>query len=229
VTTAAQVRKLVQPLLDSNPDLAWIGRQIYLRPARHFARTILIDRLLDPVGFRPQWAVAHLFECRTTFPLAWGEWLSKKSEKMPGSWRIYDPHVSAQLTETIESDALPILRAMRTLEDYLTYVAGSSSRHQLYEWATAKIVLDVALGDLEAARLLCAQNLASWSRERPHHSESKKTELRKLCELCALLQCDNRAGLARLLHEWEAQSVKNLKIERIWEPTPFPLELQTAK
>jgi hypothetical protein len=39
----------------------------------------------------------------------------------------------------------------------------------------------------------------------------------------------DRAGLARLLHSWEAETVKNFKIEHLWEPTPFPLELQMAK
>jgi hypothetical protein len=43
-------------------------------------------------------------------------------------------------------------------------------------------------------------------------------------ELCAKLAEDDRAGLARLLHEWEAYTVKNFKIEQLWEPTPFPLE-----
>ena len=229
MTTAAQVRKLVQPLLDSNRDLAWVGRQIYLNPVRHFGRTILIDRILDPDGFRPQWAVLHLFQLRTSFSLSWGEWLSKPSGEMRGSWLMYDPDVAAQLIEAIERNALPTLRAIQTLDDYLAYVSVNYFRHQLYEWPTAKIVLDVALGNLEAARLLCAQNLDSWSIERPHHTESKKAELRRLCGLCALLQQDDRAGLVRLLHEWEAQSVKNLKIEHLWEPAPFPLELQSTK
>jgi hypothetical protein len=35
----------------------------------------------------------------------------------------------------------------------------------------------------------------------------------------------DRAGLARLLHEWEAYTVKNFKIEHLGEPTPFPLKL----
>jgi hypothetical protein len=92
--------------------------------------------------------------------------------------------------------------------------------------ATAKIVLDVALGDLEEARKLCGQNVDSWSVEWSHHGEDKKAELRRLCQLGALLQQDDRTGLVRLLHGWEAQSVKNLKIEHLWEPTSFPLELQ---
>ncbi len=43
-------------------------------------------------------------------------------------------------------------------------------------------------------------------------------------ELCPLIAANDRPGLARLLHGYEAQSVKNLKLEKFWEPTPFPIE-----
>ena len=43
--------------------------------------------------------------------------------------------------------------------------------------------------------------------------------------LCPLVAANDRTGLAKLLHSYEAQSVKNLKIEKFWEPTPFPIEL----
>jgi hypothetical protein len=43
--------------------------------------------------------------------------------------------------------------------------------------------------------------------------------------LCAALAANDRAGLAKLLHEWEALTVKNLRIEHLWQPTAFPLEL----
>ena len=43
-------------------------------------------------------------------------------------------------------------------------------------------------------------------------------------ELCPLIAANDRPGLARLLHAYEAQSVKNLKLEQFWEPTPFPIE-----
>lgn len=39
-----------------------------------------------------------------------------------------------------------------------------------------------------------------------------------------LVVSSNKATLARMLHEWEAQAAKREKLEGIWEPTPFPLE-----
>jgi hypothetical protein len=59
----------------------------------------------------------------------------------------------------------------------------------------------------------------------PAFNISDRAENRRLRELCAKLADDDRAGLARLLHEWEAYTVKNFKIEHLWEPTPLPLEL----
>lgn len=44
----------------------------------------------------------------------------------------------------------------------------------------------------------------------------------------ARLAENDRTGLARVLHEWEAYTVKSFKIEHLWEPTPFPLELPDA-
>jgi hypothetical protein len=29
------------------------------------------------------------------------------------------------------------------------------------------------------------------------------------------------------LHKHEAESVKRLKLDKLWEPTPFPIELQS--
>ena len=62
--------------------------------------------------------------------------------------------------------------------------------------------------------------------DQPDFDEDGKAKYRRLRELCAKLAEDDRAGLAGLLHEWEVYTVKNFKIEHLWEPTPFPLELE---
>lgn len=227
MTTAAQVKKLVQPLLDQNSDLAWVGRKIYLKPVYHFARAILIDRILDPDGFQPQSGAAHLFDVWDGLPLNWSEWLRKKSGPMPGSWQMQDPDVGRMLIETIEADALPYLRAMTSLDDYLAHTSRFGGRDLLVK-PTARIIVDVAMGDLEKARHTWESQRELWSVDKPSYDEEDKAMLRRLRQVGALLGADDRIGLARLLHTWEAQTVKNLKIEHLWEPTPFPLELQAS-
>jgi hypothetical protein len=67
MTTTAQVRKLVQPILARKPDLALVDRWIFIKPVHRFARTILIGRSSSVDEIVPQWAVMHLFEVRSSF------------------------------------------------------------------------------------------------------------------------------------------------------------------
>jgi hypothetical protein len=228
MTTAAQVKKLVRPLLERHSDLALVGRWILVKPVQHFARGIRIGSLLDPEKFRPQWAVVHLFEQRRFFPLNWGEWLYNEPSPRPGSWKISDPDISAALIRQIEQRALPALRAIGTLDDYLSFVSQHYFRHQLFDWPDCRLIVEVALGDLAAARTTCRDNLHLWSSDRPVIDEEAREEHRRLREFCALVAAGDRVALAKTLHEWEAISVKNLKIAHLWEATPFPLEMQTA-
>ena len=227
MTTAAQVKKIVQPLLEQHSDLALVGRWIYVKPVHHFARAVLIDRMLNSENFRPRWAVVHLFEAQNFFPLDWGEWLYNELSPTPGSWKITDANISQALIDQIERHALPQLRAIKTLDDYLAFVARHMFGPKLFDWSHCRIIVDVALGDLEAARAISEQNIQRWSNwsDDPDLDEDGKAKFRRVGELCAKLAEDDRAGLARLLHEWEAYTVKNFKIEHLWEPTPFPLEL----
>ncbi|MGA8989933.1 MAG: hypothetical protein WB500_06050 [Rhodoplanes sp.] len=225
MTTAAQVKKMVQPLLARHTDLALVGRWIYVKPVHHFARAILIDRTAYAEEFEPQWAVIHLFQARKTFSLNWGEFLANERSRRRGLWFMSDPDVEASLIEALEQQALPKLRAIETLDDYLAFVARHMFGPKLFDWPQCRIIVDVALGKLDSARSICKENLPRWSVDRPNYDEDDKAENRRLRELCAKLAEDDRTGLARLLHEWEAYTVKNFKIEHLWEPTPFPLEM----
>jgi hypothetical protein len=139
-----------------------------------------------------------------------------------------DPDIGLALIREIEAHALPALRAIRTLDDYLSFVSQHYFRHHLFEWPECRIIVEVALGDLEAARATAKANLATWSRNQPDHDDETREKYRQLRKLCACLAAGEREALAQLLHDWEALTVKNLKIEHLWEQTPFPLELRAG-
>jgi hypothetical protein len=130
------------------------------------------------------------------------------------------------VTAGIERNVLPRLRAMTTLDDYLAFVAQSQFRHHLFDWPSDKVIVDLALGNLDAARAICLENAESWSRDHPQYDDVDRAKYRGLVKLSEFLAAGDRSGLARILHDWEAFTVKNLKIEHLWERTPFPLELQ---
>jgi hypothetical protein len=222
MTTEGQVKKLVKPLIERHADLALVGRWIFVKPVNHFARAFLIDRTSDSDRFRPRWAVLHLFELRQSFSLDWGELLYNETSSRPGLWSLSQPGIGADLIREIEH-ALPTLRAMKTLDAYLSFVSQHYFRHQLYDWPQCRIIVEVALGDLDAAQATGKTSLALWSLPQVETEVGEKYQ--RLCALHAAVVAGDRAELVRMLHEWEALTVRNLKIEHLWQPTPFPLEL----
>lgn len=85
-------------------------------------------------------------------------------------------------------------------------------------------MFDVALGNLDAAREIAAKHRHIWASPPLQFKLQERERAQRLTMLVGLLDAGDRAGLAALLHEWEATTVKNLKIEHLWERTPFPLE-----
>jgi hypothetical protein len=226
MTTAAFVKRLVKPLLERHADLALVGRWIFVKPVHHFARGILIGPTPNPKSFSLEWAAVHLFEPRRTFPLNWGgyafDWSAPPPENLDD---LPEAEKSTIVNAAIERNMLPELRAMRTFNDYLAFVAQSEFRHQLFDSPSAKVIVDIALGNLDTARAICRDNVQRWPLDNPGYDDDDRAKYRGLLNLCALLTTGDRSGLARILHDWEAFTVRNFKIEHLWERTPFPLEL----
>ncbi len=173
----------------------------------------------------PRWAVAHLFEVRGSISLSWGGYVySHDSNAVENFWDQENEEISRSLISEIDRNALPVLRAMTTLDDYLAFVSASDFRSQLFDWPQRKIIVDVALGDLDAARATCNQEIEYWRVGHAAQDDDDRAEFARLRELCARLMADDRPSLVQLLHDWETLTVKNLKIEHLWERTPFPLE-----
>jgi hypothetical protein len=222
MTTLRQIKKLVQPLLAQHTDLVLFGQIIFVKPVRHVLRGILIDRTGEAIRFRPRWAVVPLCAPTQHFYLNWGAMLYK-----PGLWEWSDPSIAAALVDVVERDALPILRSVESLDDFVAF--ASKERFPLnyfHGFHLKRVAVEAACGDLAAARATCAEltrGRTLWSQPWLRESFDQVTK-----PLCPLLAADDRPGLVRLLREWEAYSVRQLKLETIWEPTPFPIELQAT-
>src|SRR5262249_1701302 len=89
-----------------------------------------------------------------------------------------------------------------------TYV-GSHVFNERYVFA--------AQGNVEASLAACTELAAGY----PTSPATK--------DLLPRLAGGDRQGVAHLLDGWEADSVKRLKLEEFWEPTPFPIELSAGR
>jgi hypothetical protein len=229
MTTAAQVRKLVKPLLARHPDLALVGRMIVVPPVRHILRAIHIDRTGDSCRFKPKWLVIHLFERSQRVWLNLGGDIYKPRptswhRESPNLWWIDDPASPEVLVEAVEAAVLPRLAVLDVFENYYAHLT-SVEHHTYHLRPYQRVIVEAARGRLDEVRTICRDELSKW----PDDTYGKRPEeidiIRLPKMICPLAAADNRAGIAALLHEWEATTVKNLKIEHLWQPTPFPLEL----
>jgi hypothetical protein len=207
MTTVAQVKQVVQPLLQRNPDLTLVGRLVVMKPVHHILRGVLISRSLDPKSFVPNWSAVFLFEPNARFHLFWGT-------RMRGIWDLGVPDLPEKLADAIEREALPVLRSIITIDDFVGFARGAWTED-------LKPYVDVARGDLEAAQSMCdffasLNGCFGLSQDEFEHIVQN---------LCPLIAANDRRGLARTLRKYEAESVKRLKLEKFWEPTPFPIEM----
>lgn len=222
MTTVAQVRRVVQPLLQRNSDLALIGRLIVIKPIHHLLCGVYVDRSLDPLSFVPTWSVKLLSDLQKSFGFLWGERVRGRS----GSWKTTDPDLSSAMCEAIEQEALAPMRSIKTFDDFIKLTSKlRAPRRHLDLYPIARLTVDIARGDLVAAEVIC-KYLKTKEGKAEYFYMQERYE-RAVQELGPLVAANDRVGLANLLHSYEAQSVKNLMLEKYWEPSPFPIELES--
>jgi hypothetical protein len=223
LTTLRQVKKVVAPLLERHADLVLIGTDIVLRPVHHILRAIVIDQTGEADRFNPRWALTALFRKLDHFPLGLGGRLFRPGS---GLWLLSDPDISQVLVDVVERDALPRLRALGTLPQFLAFALPSEPKMLKFYWDT-RFRFALALGDLDTVRALPADEPEDDAAVEMlnQHADGLGSRLR---EQGARISSDDRAALARFLHEEEAYSVAKLKVGHVWQSTPFPLELHAG-
>jgi hypothetical protein len=225
MTTIAQLKRAVQPLLDRNPDLALVGRMVIIKPIHHILRGIIFGRAIYAEQLDPNWAVIFLFEPSDSLSTNWGERVYDRR----GTWKFTDhDDLPAEMYKAIEEQALPLLRPIKTIDDFVGFATKERFRHthlDLYEHR--KIFVDIARGDLDSARSICEYMATNRAKRRYLPMKMYEEYDRITKELCPLVAANDRPGLARLLHKYEEGSVRAMKLEKCWEPTPFPIEMKS--
>ena len=222
MSTVAQVRKVAAPLLRNNPDLALVGRFVVLKPVTHILRFVMLDNTSGKDAFRPRWAVAPLFYFDAMVNLRWGEMLYGGESRL---WLATADGIDLALLAKCEDVALPILRAIKTVDDFAAFASKPPAWvTPLHEFPALKIYVDAARGDRAAAMAQCAYfaNDNATRRYAQHKMQADLDVIRN--RLCPLILAGDIAGIAAFLHEMELAAVRRLKLEKVWQRTPFPIE-----
>lgn len=219
MTTAAQAKRLLQPLLVANPDLSLVGRLLAVRPVDHILRGVFLDATSDRNEFRPVWGAAFLFYPGAAFDFTW---TTEIYSGIGRRWLIASEGVEDALCGAINREALPLLRQVKTIDDFVSFAAKERFPHTWLDgYPYRRALIDVARGDFEAANSLC--EFMADRRSRSSFWAEQYDPV--LIHVWPHIKRTNKAALAKILREWEFEAVKREKLESIWEPTPFPFEL----
>lgn len=222
MATAAELRRFFQPLLEQHPDFVRVGRYALITPIRHIVRGIYPMSTSQRDYPRPIWFAGPLFGPDLHINTNAHEWLWPGK---PTLWKFSDPEAPMDLCEQVEAVALPLIRPVNDVETFFHFAMRDNLFFgaPLYWNKLNKIVIDAARGDFEAADASAA---GFWSAEK-YATPTERHEYDMVTQrLCPLVKARDRVGIARLLHEWEATSAKRFKLEKFWQPSPFPIEEQ---
>ena len=220
MTSPVDVKKLVKPFLEHNPSFVLSGRWLAMRPVEHFMVGICIDRTGSADNFRPLWVVGGFFYPWHRINLSFGADIFPKEK---GLWRLSNPDEAHRLAARMEEEALPLLRPLTSFERVCDFMLthrfhwGPVAQHP-----STRVLLAIAQGDWETAAKICAELSAHYQKFKATRDLSELEPI--ILILAPLVAARDRAAIAKVLHGWEAITIKNYKLEKYWVPTPFPLE-----
>ena len=219
--SALQIKKALQPLLQRNPDLALVHRFVVIKPVHHIQRGIYFKSGSSDT-FYPYWTVNVLFAPQVLgFDMIWAR--EVYASPLRSGFHSYHSDVSELLCGQIERVALPLLRQVQTIDDFVAFnTAERFPLQQLDGFPYIKVYIDIARGDFDAALKICDRMRAQGKDSSYWMPKTYDVITNKFYPM---LIANDRAALAQVLREWERYQVNGRKLEKLWESTPFPLEL----
>lgn len=199
------------------------GTCLALPPVGHFFRHLLVSRVRKAPHFYLSHGTFPLYEASNDFNQNYSRRIVDPLTRHLGGYRLDNPDLLAVLDRATPV-GLNILRAVTTPDDMARYIATES-------WNLADLQVGTLWAEAAAGRfgsaLDCTRERLAWFRRYPSPETEARMQLpdrQGLVRLEAALAQGPEAVLA-LLREIEARNVAMLKLERYWQPAPFPFEV----
>jgi hypothetical protein len=197
-TRPADLRRYLQPLLRQRSDLVLIGRMLVIRPVRHFLRGAFLEGRHSSIRIRPFMKLL----CHSLG--ATENWGRKEKAKL----QVWEPHFAPLLIDTLANEIFEEVGKITTLEEF----AAALPREGWFDMAGAPALHLAGQRERAAAAV---ESIASYDNRawKPWWESQRDLLAKDIGEVCAIH------------HAREAAKVKEMKLERIWQPSPFPAEL----
>lgn len=199
-TRPADIKRYLKSLLAERDDLVLVGRHLLIRPVRHILRGALFDRTGERTRFRIWPYLNPLYGHPDSVGYEYA---------IHGSlWDVTAAHFMPLLHDALLHDVFDDLGPVTTLPRLASRLEADRQK------VTGCVIALVLSGRHETAGTfldaISAQD-PSWD---PWLIKDRQFLERDIKAVCAEF------------HEREERTVQTLKIASIWEPSPFPAELQ---
>jgi len=229
MATSGEIEKLLRPLLERRSDLVYLRRIICFVPFSRYLRGVAFELPPYPRFTRVACFANQLCNGSNDIDI-----VSDESVRIPKDWKGDVEGTSRRLCDELERDILPTIEPVTTLEEHLNRFPGSLGKEGLYRkeflYGFQSACNACTHGDFERAEAVVAEALhpkkfflGAPEVVTEEHRFGISVQERMAYFLMTLRK--GKSETLELLHDWEAFSVKSMKLEKHWKPTPFPCEL----
>lgn len=205
-TRPTDIKRYLKPLLQQRGDLVLVGRRLVIRTIRHLVRAAFLERSGNRFKLNVGWVCTPLYDDTDQI-------FDRVLESQSNVWQ---PHFEPLLISSLADDVFDKIGNVTTLSEF---AALESSIPAVGGWhAIAAFVL---AGERDRAAAIVDAVVEEYARKYP----GVDPRIRKHWED---LTADIEATCARF-HAREAELIRELKLERFWEPSPFPVGLPAAQ
>jgi hypothetical protein len=204
-TRPADVKHYLKSLLKQRSDLVVVGRLLLIRPVRHVLRGVYFSPTSDKCRFR---IVPYLK------PLCGGnpDGLGFRDSTHDRIWRLWHPHFVPLLMDVLAQDIFEPLGKITGLDDLGTELV--SDTHHAHGMGVTALVL---AGQYERA--------VAYIREKEERDAANSDRVRSWAEAQRKFLARDITDICAEAHAAEAKTAKALKLQGVWEPSPFQVEL----
>lgn len=223
MTRGTDVKQFFAPLLTRHSDLALCGRLLLVKPVRRIVRGVYMGRT-SPSGVADPCFTAQILASRLDPQHYATGRIVIRGTLMDWS----KPETLDLYRDRIEAEWLPFVRGMDTYTRYDEALNDAFAAENGYEFEPRSrrdfhVLRAAAEGRFDDAIRIC-EFLEGPSYIAANH-RLRGTVLDILEDLYPALLRRDRREVAAILHAWEAESVRNLKLERYVEKGPFAIEM----
>lgn len=208
-TRTSDIKRYLKSLLKQRSDLTLAGRFLVIRPVRHLLRGALLDRTSDKYRFNVYRYIAPLYDAES---------LEYSTSLNGPDFYVWKPHFEPMLIDRLAEGVFEQAGRLTTLSDFANSIATRpiNPRNRF----PAVITGLVLAGERERAAEIVQQ-----VKNNNNYDGDAKKRLQEQWDSVSR----NIETVCAELHAREAKYVKEMKLEHIWEPSPFPAEVPVTR